>query len=354
MRYDNGCDTEGVFTEYPHVEGTDEFDSPRGTYELIVVGGECPNYELVRVNGTLTVIRIRPLIADNPVMYAVRGMRVGQLDGPFVTLVDPYTGEVVPGTINWQSTSLVLYSGERNISWYYRSGDIERYESFYGSTTVIVRSESATTTASMGMTPPAATIKTAPSASAIIYGNTLASSVIAGGVCVDPFTDETVEGVWQWSEPNTVPSAVGVKSFPCYFTPYDETLGNTETSISVTVNPMPIAVKADSHHIQYGDAMPTLTWQVTDGRIVEPSHLTGKLELVKTSEDGVWPEIYRVAIGSLVLPDQYEMTFTEGTVMVSARKVADGGQEGRRARSHAASHDCFGAWQRTAGGLPDA
>ena len=314
-------DTEGVFTEYPHVEGTDEFDSPRGTYELIVVGGECPNYELVRVNGTLTVIRIRPFIADNPVMYAVRGMRVGQLDGPFVTLVDPYTGEVVPGTINWQSTSLVLYSGERNISWYYRSGDIERYESFYGSTTVIVRSESATTTASMGMTPPAATIKTAPSASAIIYGNTLASSVIAGGVCVDPFTDETVEGVWQWSEPNTVPSAVGVKSFPCYFTPYDETLGNTETSVSVTVNPMPIAVKADSHHIQYGDAIPALTWQVTDGRIVEPSHLSGALELVKTSADGVWPEIYRVAIGTLALPEMYDMTFTEGTLMVSARKV---------------------------------
>ncbi|MBO7092516.1 MAG: hypothetical protein J6W23_12080, partial [Victivallales bacterium] len=104
-------------------------------------------------------------------------------------------------------------------------------------------------------------------------------------------------------------------------TPYDETLGNTETSISLNVNKMPIAIKADSHHIQYGDAMPTLTWQVTEGRIVNPSHLTGSLEVVKTSVDGVWPEIYRIAIGTLALSEQYDMTFTEGTLMVSPRKV---------------------------------
>ena len=314
-------DTEGVFTEYPYVQNTDEFDSPRGTYDLILVGGECPNYELNLVNGTLTVNRIRPIVVENTVLYAERGTKVRDLGAPPVTLADPYTGGSVPGMISWQSSGLVLYAGTHEISWYYRSGDGERYISFTGFTMVIVGTQSATSAVSMGMTPPVATIETAPSATAIIYGETLASSIIGGGVCVDPATGETVDGVWQWIEPNTMPSSVGVQSFPCIFTPYDETMGNTETSVSVTVNRMPVAVKADSHHIQYGDAMPTLTWQVTDGRIVEPSHLTGKLELVKTSEDGVWPEIYRVAIGSLVLPDQYEMTFTEGTVMVSARKV---------------------------------
>ena len=173
----------------------------------------------------------------------------------------------------------------------------------------------------MGLTPPSATVTTPPSATAIMYGETLASSIIGGGVCIDPATDEPVEGVWQWAEPNTMPSAVGVQSFACIFTPYDDTLGNTETSIPVTVNRQAIAIKADSHHIQYGDAMPTLTWQVTEGRIVNPSHLTGSLELVKISTDGVWPEMYRVAIGTLALPEQYEMTFTEGTLMVSPRKV---------------------------------
>ena len=314
-------DTEGVFTEFPHVEATDEFDSPMGTYELILVGGECPNYELVLVNGTLTVNRIKPIIVENIELHTVRGTKLGTLGDPPVTLADPYTGEGVPGTISWQSPGLILYAGTKRVPWYYRSGDLTRYISFTDYTTIIVTSEAATTVVSLGMTPPSATIKTAPTASSFIYGNMLESSVIDGGVCVHPETGETVAGVWQWSEPNTVATAVGTQSFPCYFTPNDETMGITETSISVTVNKMPISIKADSHHIQYGDAIPTLTWQVTEGRIVNPSHLTGSLELVKTSADGVWPEIYRIAIGSLALSEPYDMTFTEGTLMVSARKV---------------------------------
>ena len=292
-----------------------------GDYELILVGGQCPNYEVVLNNGTLTVNRIKPIVVENLTLYAVRGTRVRELGDPPVTLADPYTGGDVPGGIGWQSPTLVLYAGTKDIPWYYTSGDLTRYISFSGYTTVIVTGSKATDTESMGLTPPSATVKTAPSATAITYGETLASSVISGGVCVDPATGETMDGVWQWVEPNTIPKSIGAQSFACIFTPYDETFGNTETSVSVTVNRQPIAIKADSHHIQYGDAIPTLTWQVTDGCIVEPSHLTGSLELVKTSADGVWPEMYRIAIGTLALQEQYDMTFTEGTLMISARKV---------------------------------
>ena len=314
-------DTEGVFTERPHVEGTDEFDSPMGTYDLILVGGECPNYELVLNNGTLTVNRIKPIVIENPTLYAIRGQTIGSLGDPPVVMADPYTDAIVPGSVAWQSPRTVLPAGERTGSWYFHADDSTRYISFLGFTTIIVTPAAATTMMNMGLTPPVATIKTAPTASSIIYGNTLESSSIYGGVCVHPDTGETVEGVWQWSEPATMPTALGVQSYKCFFTPNDETLSITETSISVNVNKMPISIKADSHHIQYGDALPTLTWQVTEGRIVDPSHLTGSLELVKTSADGVWPEIYRIAIGTLALSEQYDMTFTEGTLMVSARKV---------------------------------
>jgi hypothetical protein len=319
--FDETENTEGVFTERPHVEGTDEFDSPMGTYDLILVGGECPNYDLVLNNGTLTVNRIKLVIVENPTLYGVRGMRVSELGKPPAVLADPYTDEIVEGGISWLSPRTTLYVGECDPSWRFTPDKLRHYFSYSGSTHVIVTAESATNVVGMGLTPPAATVKTAPSATAIMYGETLASSAISGGVCVDPATDEPVDGVWQWVEPNTMPSAIGAQSFACIFTPYDETLGNTETSVSVTVNQMPITVKADSHHIQYGDAIPTLTWQVTEGRIVKPSHLTGSLELVKTSADGVWPEMYRIAIGTLALPEQYEMTFAEGTLMVSARKV---------------------------------
>ncbi len=314
-------DTEGVFIERPHVEGTDEFDSPMGTYDLILVGGECPNYELILNNGTLTVNRIKPIVIENPTLHAVRGQTIGSLGAPPIVTADPYTGEIVAGSPNWTNPSTILYAGERTGGWYFRVDDNRRYISFYGFTTIIVTPETATNMTTMGLTPPTAAVKTAPSATVIMYGETLASSVISGGVCVDPETGEAMDGVWQWAEPNTMPKSVGVQSFKCIFTPYDETFGNTEMSVSVTVNRQPIAIKADSHHIQYGDAVPTLTWQVTEGRIVNPSHLTGSLELVKTSADGVWPEMYRIAIGTLALQEQYDMTFTEGTLMISARKV---------------------------------
>jgi hypothetical protein len=314
-------DTEGVFTDRPHVEGTDEFDSPRGTYELVLVGGECPNYELVLNNGTVTVNRIMPIVIENPTLHAIRGQTVGSLGDPAIVAADPYTGEIVPGRAVWQAPRTILYAGERAASWYFYADDSTRYINFVEFTTIIVTGETATNMATMGLTPPSATVKTVPTASSVIYGNMLESSVIDGGVCVHPDTGEIVEGVWQWSEPNTMPTVVGVQSYKCFFTPNDETLGITEISISVNVNKMQISIKADSHHIQYGDAMPTLTWQVMEGHIVNPSHLTGALELVKTSSDGVWPEIYRVAIGTLALSEQYEMTFTEGALMVSARKV---------------------------------
>ena len=314
-------DVEGVFTEFPHVEPTDEFDSPMGDYELVLVGGECPNYELVLVNGTLTVNRIKPIVSDNPIIYATVGVTVGSCGDPIVVLVDPYTGEIVPGEINWMSPRYVLTSGSVAIWWHYASGDVTRYISFNGTTTFMATREAAATMVGLGLTPPSATVKTAPTASAIIYGETLESSVIDGGSCVNPQTGESVKGVWQWSEPDAMPTSVGVQSFACYFTPDDETLGITETSVSVTVNRMPVTIKADSKHIQYGDTIPTLTWQVTEGRIVEPSHLTGKLELVRTSADGVYPEMHRITIGSLALPPQYVLTFEEGMLMVSVRKV---------------------------------
>ncbi len=73
------------------------------------------------------------------------------------------------------------------------------------------------------------TITTAPTASAITYGQTLASSTLSGGV-------GSVAGTFAWTTPSTVPSA-GTASYSVTFTPTDTVNYNTvTTSVSVMVN----------------------------------------------------------------------------------------------------------------------
>ena len=319
--FDETEDTEGVFTEYPHVEGTDDFDSPAGEFELILVGGECPNYELVLVNGTLTVNKIKPVVIDNPELTLVYGMQLGDLE-PAVILADPYTNVIVPpASLTWNSPRSRPSPGRQPFFWYYIPNDESRYLRVSQTTYVVTVRQRAVDMVDMDQDPPAAQLVTAPTASAVVYGSQLGESRLSGGACTHPVTGETLEGTWHWSEPNTVVNGIDGQKYACYFAPDDDSLGFAETSVTVTVGKMPVTIKADSHHIQYGDAMPTLTWQVTQGRIVDPSHLSGALALEKTSADGAFPEIYRITVGSLALPSQYELTFEEGALMISVRKV---------------------------------
>ena len=320
--FDETADTEGVFTEYPHVENTDEFDSPMGQYELVLVGGECPNYELVLNNGTLTVKRIKPIPLVNPDIELIYGMRLADYGDPPVVLGDPYTNAVVTGTVSWSSPRTIPPGGTRKYYWDFVPDDNTRYLTASYTTTVITRHVQTMTLVEMNE-PIAlnAQLVSKPNATAIVYGDTLEVSSLEGGSCKHPVTGETLEGSWHWSEPKKVVDAVGVTTQTCYFAPNDETVGFVEASVRVTAVPMHVTLAADSKHIQYGDAMPTLTWRLVEGHIVDPSHLAGHMELVKTTADGVYPEMYRITVGTLALPPQYAMTFEEGTLMVSVRKV---------------------------------
>jgi len=75
------------------------------------------------------------------------------------------------------------------------------------------------------------TITAAPTASAITYGQTLASSTLSGG-------SASVAGNFAWTTPSTTP-AVGTSVQNVTFTPNDTANYNTATtSVSVTVNPV--------------------------------------------------------------------------------------------------------------------
>ena len=96
------------------------------------------------------------------------------------------------------------------------------------------------------------TVSTWPTASAITYGQTLASSTLTGG-------SGSVGGSFSWTAPTTGPPA-GTQSESVTFTPTDTTDYNTVTgSINVTVNKAPLSITASSSTLTYGSAVPTIT-----------------------------------------------------------------------------------------------
>ena len=73
------------------------------------------------------------------------------------------------------------------------------------------------------------TVTAWPTASAITYGQTLASSVLTGGTA-------SVAGTFAWTTPTTAPAA-GAPSESVTFTPTDTTDYNTVTgTVTVTVS----------------------------------------------------------------------------------------------------------------------
>jgi|GEM_PF-2482868 len=106
----------------------------------------------------------------------------------------------------------------------------------------------ATTTANITQATP--TVSVAPTASAITYGQTLASSVLSGGTA-------SVPGTYAFTTPATAPS-VGTASQAVTFTPTDSANYNTaSTTASVTVNKATptVSVAPTASGITYGQTL---------------------------------------------------------------------------------------------------
>jgi hypothetical protein len=122
----------------------------------------------------------------------------------------------VAGTFTWTTSSTAPNAGTPSYSITFTPTDTTDYNTATGSVSVTVNKA----------TP---TITTPPTASAITYGQTLASSTLNGGVA-------SVAGTFAWTTTSTVPST-GTPSYSITFTPTDTTDYNTATgSVSVTVN----------------------------------------------------------------------------------------------------------------------
>jgi len=85
----------------------------------------------------------------------------------------------------------------------------------------------------------------------------------------------------------------------------------------LTINPRPIEVTADGKSKVYGDADPGLTYQKTDGTLVEGDNFTGALTRVAGEDVGS----YTIEQGTLALSTNYDLTYVPASLAITAKPI---------------------------------
>ena len=95
----------------------------------------------------------------------------------------------------------------------------------------------------------------------------------------------------------------------------------TYAGTTAQVTPRPILVTADDQTFAYGNSVPSLTWQVTTGNLVNGDSLTGALVTTASSTANVGA--YSITQGSLTDANNtnYAITFANGTATITPRAI---------------------------------
>ena len=147
----------------------------------------------------------------------------------------------VAGTFAWTTPSTAPSAGTASQGVTFTPSDTDNYQT-------------ATTSVSVTVTKATTSITTPPTATAIIYGQTLASSTLSGGT-------GSVAGTFAWTTPSTAPSA-GTASQSVTFTPTDTSNYLTSTgSVSVTVTKATTSITTPptASSIVYGQTLASST-----------------------------------------------------------------------------------------------
>jgi formylglycine-generating enzyme required for sulfatase activity len=169
-------------------------------------------FRCVRVDNTQTPLVATAVVANNSITYGESLDQIG-LSGTFTNAA----GAAVGGSLAFELPGLVPNAvGSTNVVVIFTPDDTANYSTVAITVSVIVNKA----------TP---TITTAPTATAITYGQTLASSTLSGGVA-------SVAGSFAFTAPATVP-AVGTAAQSVTFTPTDSArYTSVTTTVSVIVN----------------------------------------------------------------------------------------------------------------------
>jgi RHS repeat-associated protein len=239
-------DTSASLSTQPSASTNYTAISHPGSYPVTCSGAVDPNYTFSYVAGSITVGKAASSITTNPTAIPItygQALSASNLSGG--------VGSPAGGTFSWTTPATVPLAGTPSEGVTYTPTDATDYNISTG-------------TISLGVAKGTPSC-TWPTASSITYSQTLASSNLAGGSCINLNNSTAVAGTFGWTTPTTVPNA-GTSSQSVTFTPTDTADYSTLAagSVSVTV----------------AKATPTvLTWPtasgITYGQTLASSTLTG-------------------------------------------------------------------------------
>jgi len=207
-------DTAASLTTQPTATCTATASSPTGSYAIVPSGGVSNNYTFTYVNGTLTV---------NPAALTVTAANANRAYGAanpaFSVSYSGFMNGDTAASLTTQPTATSTATASSPVGSYaiIPSGGVSSNYTFaYANGTLTINKATPTVTAW-------------PSASAITYGQNLASSTLTSGTALVP-------GSFAFTTPTTA-SGVGTTAQGVIFTPTDTTNYSTVTSsVNVTVN----------------------------------------------------------------------------------------------------------------------
>ncbi|MFW5707029.1 MAG: MBG domain-containing protein, partial [Bacteroidota bacterium] len=148
-----------------------------------------------------------------------------------------------------------------------------------------------------------------PTASDIVYGQTVGTSMLSGGTA-------SVPGTFSFANPDEILDA-GTYTVPVIFTPDDNVQWQTvEGTVDLMVNPLTIVVSADDKSKVYGENDPALTYTF-DPALIGSDAFTGAL----SREVGENAGTYVIGQGDLALSANYILYFTSGQFLINKRPV---------------------------------
>jgi len=152
------------------------------------------------------------------------------------------------------------------------------------------------------------TITTAPSASGITFGQTLANSTLSGGSASTP-------GTFAFTTSATAPNA-GTASQSVTFTPTDSVNYNTATgTVNVTVAQRPLTITAAAASKALGEPDPTLTY--SSSGLLAGGSITGSLARSSGETTGSYP----ITQGTLSAGSNYTISFTGANFVITGLKA---------------------------------
>lgn len=211
------------------------------------------NYNSVEELVSVTVVNVLAKITENPTAVAANPVY-----GITLADVELQGGAAnVEGAFSWADSTIVPTAGTHDYAVVFTPEDLELYSA--------VNLE-----VSLTIGQAATTVTTAPTATAISFGEAIGTSTLEGG-------EGSMPGSFAWADATIVPDSRGEHSYAVIFTPDDPNFATSTADVTVTVNKATaqiITIPVISVALEYGQTLEDALAQLSSGLANVPGTFT--------------------------------------------------------------------------------